>query len=115
MQEIFDTILNENISNCCGGNIQEIFEYLAHLGFSKKEAIDFVDRNYLDDINWMDDDEDEQNETVSNDFSRFTAMLDRVGANYLRYDKYRIALKRDDYECVEFDFDKDFNLKEILW
>lgn len=60
MQEIFQTILVENIRNCCGNSIEEIFEYLADIGFSKKEAFEFVDRNYVAGINWQSDDEDEE-------------------------------------------------------
>ena len=65
MQEILETVINENLDNCCGHSIEEIFEYLANLGFSKKEAFDFVDRNYLGDITWNDDDELEANEKVN--------------------------------------------------
>lgn len=65
MQEIFENVIIENLNNCCDNNVREVFEYLADLGFSRKEAFDFIDKNYLDEINWQDEDEPEANEKVN--------------------------------------------------
>lgn len=118
MQEIFENVLIENISNCCGANIQEVFEYLASLGFTEKEALDFVDRNYLDGINWMDEDEEESEPSKSvpvPDYFRFIEMLDKVGAQYKKLDKYKIELYQDAYTSVEFWFNTNFELESVEW
>lgn len=118
MQEIFQTILVDNISNCCGNSIEDIFEYLADLGFSKKEAFDFVDRNYLAHINWQCEDEEESEPPKSvpvPDFFRFLAMLDKVGAQYRKLDEYTIELYQDAYNTVEFHFTTDFELMGVEW
>ena len=118
MQEIFETILNENLDNCCGSNIEEIFEYLASLGFSKKEAIEFVEKNYLDGINWQcDDEEDSESPKLVPvpDYFRFIEMLDKVKAPYTNYKKEKMIEIKKDYTAVDFLFDENFNLIEVAF
>ena len=120
MQEIFQTVLADNINNCCGGNIEDIFNYLAGLGFSKKEAFDFIEENYLAGINWQSDDEDEEENELLNptrecDYSQLITMLDKVNAQYKKLDKYIIELYQDAYNTVEFHFNKDFELVSVEW
>lgn len=82
MQEIFQTILVENISNCCGNSIEDIFEYLAGIGFSKKEAFDFVDKNYVAGINWQSEDEEEDINIGNTDRAIIETALTQVGIPY---------------------------------
>lgn len=113
MKEIFENLLNENLDNCCNGSINEVFEYLAELGFSKKEAFDFVDRNYLDGVNWQD--EDEEKSTPVPDYFRLIEMLDKVKAPYTNFKEQRIIEIKQDYEAVDFCFDENFNLTEVAF
>lgn len=120
MQEIFQTILVDNISNCCGNSIEDIFEYLASIGFSKKEAFDFVDKNYVAGINWQSDDEDEEengflNPTRECDYSQLITMLDKAAAKYRKLDEYTIELYQDAYNTVEFRFNTNFKLVSVEW
>ena len=118
MQTIFETVLVENISNCCGNSIDEIFEYLASLGFSKKEAFEFVEKNYLDGINWQcDDEEDSESPKLVPvpDYFRFITMLDKAGAHYRKLDDYRIELYQDAYTSVEFHFRTNYELASVEW
>lgn len=118
METIFHTVLVENISNCCGNSIEEVFEYLAYLGFSKKEAFDFVVKNYLDNINWQCEDEEESEPPKSvpvPDFFRLITMLDKAGAQYRKLNDYIIELYQDAYNTVEFHFDTDFKLTSVEW
>ena len=118
MQTIFETVLVENISNCCGNSIDEIFEYLASLGFSKKEAFEFVEKNYLDGINWQcDDEEDSESPKLVPvpDYFRFIEMLDKVKAPYTNYKKEKMIEIKKDYTAVDFLFDENFNLIEVAF
>ena len=58
--ELFDVILVDTI-NLHNWDIGEALAYLADIGFTKKEAFEFVDKNLLpNDIMWkVDEDEDE--------------------------------------------------------
>ncbi|MBO7132090.1 hypothetical protein J6V85_02405 [Candidatus Saccharibacteria bacterium] len=120
MEAIFQTVLVENISNCCGNSIEEIFEYLAYLGFSKKEAFDFVVKNYLDGINWQSDDEDETEDEPPKlvpvpDYFRFITMLDKAAEKYRKLNDYIIELYQDAYNTVEFHFNTNFELVGVEW
>lgn len=117
MQEIFQTVLADNINNCCGGNIEDIFNYLAGLGFSKKEAFDFIEENYLAGINWQSEDEEENellNPTRECDYSQLITMLDKANARYRKLSTNIIELY-DDCTSVDFCFDKSFKLISVDW
>ena len=59
--------------------------------------------------------EDKAKSVPTPDYFKFIEMLDKAKAPYTNYKELRMIEIKEDYEAVSFFFDKDFNLKEVMF